>query len=100
MGAVRSIQLFFQEGSSDKVYDAQIVEDGPGTFTVKVQWGRRGSSLAEGAKAVKVARAVADKTFDKRVREKTGKGYEEIKSGVAPAAVAPPEGEGSGSKSG
>ncbi len=99
MGVVRSIQLFFQEGSSDKVYNAQIVEDG-GAFTVKVQWGRRGSSLAEGSKAVKVARAIADKKFDSLVREKTTKGYEELKDGHAPAAVAPPEGKGSASKSG
>lgn len=96
---VRSIQLFFQEGSSDKVYNAQIVEDG-GAFTVKVQWGRRGASLAEGSKAVKVARAVADKTFDRLVREKTGKGYEEATTQHKPAAVAPPVGEGSASKSG
>ena len=99
MGVVRSIQMFFQDGSSDKVYNAQIVEEG-GAFTVKVQWGRRGSSLAEGSKAVKVARAVADKKFDSLVREKTGKGYEEHKDGHAPAAVAPPEGKGSASKSG
>ncbi|MBA3540792.1 MAG: WGR domain-containing protein [Deltaproteobacteria bacterium] len=99
MGEIRSIQLFFQEGSSDKVYNAQIIEDG-GAFTVKVQWGRRGASLSEGAKAVKVARAVADKTFDKLVREKRTKGYEEIAGKVKPAPIAPPDGEGSGSKSG
>ncbi|MCX5744736.1 MAG: WGR domain-containing protein [Proteobacteria bacterium] len=99
MGEVRSIKLFFQEGSSDKVYNAQIVEDG-GAFTVSVQWGRRGATLAEGAKAVKVTRAVADKEFDRCVREKTKKGYEELKAGHKPAAVAPPVGEGSASKSG
>lgn len=100
MGVVRSIQLFFQEGSSDKVYNAQIVEDGAGTYTVKVQWGRRGAALAEGAKAVKVARAAADKKFDALVREKTTKGYEKLEAGNAPAAVAPPVGHGSASKSG
>lgn len=100
MREVRSIQLFFQEGSSDKVYCAQIFEDEGGAFTVKVQWGRRGATLQEGAKAVKVTRAVADKTFDKLVREKQSKGYEEITASVQPAAVAPPEGEGSGSKTG
>ncbi|MGC4114636.1 MAG: WGR domain-containing protein [Myxococcales bacterium] len=98
MGTVRKIELFFQEGTSDKVYNARIVEDGPGTFTVKVEWGRRGSSLNEGTKAVRVTREVANRKFDSLVREKTGKGYEEVAGTVKPAAVAPPVGEGSGSK--
>ena len=94
---VKSIQLFFQEGSSDKVYNAQIVKDGD-AYTVSCQWGRRGSSLQEGSKAVRVPLAQAQKKFDSLVREKTGKGYQEITSDVVPAAVAPPEGQGSGSK--
>jgi bifunctional non-homologous end joining protein LigD len=97
MATVRSIELFFQEGSSDKVYNAKIVGDA-GKFDVVVAWGRRGSSLNEGKKAIGVSRADADKTFDRLVREKRGKGYEEITAAVRPAAVAPPEGEGSGSK--
>ena len=44
MKAVRSIELFFQEGSSDKVYFATILEDAS-SYTVKVEWGRRGSAL-------------------------------------------------------
>ena len=99
MGTVRNIELFFQEGSSDKVYNAQIVETG-GKHTVNVQWGRRGAHLNEGAKAVNVSRVEADKVFDRLVREKRGKGYEELTTGHQPAAVAPPEGSGSGSKVG
>ena len=94
---VKSIQLFFQEGSSDKVYNAQIVEDGD-LYTVHCQWGRRGASLQEGSKAVRVPLAAAQKKFDSLVREKTGKGYQEITTDVQPAAVAPPDGQGSGSK--
>ncbi|MGE0400428.1 MAG: WGR domain-containing protein [Kofleriaceae bacterium] len=97
---VREIELFFQEGSSDKVYNAQIVEEYASSYTVKVQWGRRGSSLQEGTKAVKVSRAVADAKFDSCVREKRNKGYEEKTATTKPAAVAPPAGQGSGSKSG
>ena len=97
MATVRSIELFFQEGSSDKVYNATIVEDG-GKFTVSVEWGRRGSRLNTGSKAVRVSRADADKMFDRLVREKRGKGYEERSGDHQPAAVAPPEGLGSGSK--
>jgi bifunctional non-homologous end joining protein LigD len=99
MATIKSVQLFFQEGSSDKVYNARIVEDG-GAYTVKVEWGRRGAKLSEGAKAVRVSRAAAEREFDKCVREKRGKGYEEISAAVAPAAVAPPVGKGSASKAG
>ncbi|MDQ3335339.1 MAG: WGR domain-containing protein [Myxococcota bacterium] len=95
--AIKSIELFFQEGSSDKVYNAEIVKDGD-AYTVKCAWGRRGSSLQEGSKAVRVPLAQAHKKFDSLVREKTGKGYQAISEEVQPAAVAPPEGEGSGSK--
>ncbi|MDP2344268.1 MAG: WGR domain-containing protein [Deltaproteobacteria bacterium] len=98
--SVKNIQLFFQEGSSDKVYHATLVQEDDGTFSVDVEWGRRGSGLNRGRKAQKVTRAVADKTFDKLVREKTNKGYEIVADDVKPAEVAPPEGEGSGSKGG
>ena len=97
---VKQIELFFQEGSSDKVYNAQIVEEYAGSYTVKVAWGRRGGGLQEGSKAVKVSLAVAEKKFESLVREKRNKGYEEKTGAVAPAAVAPPVGQGSGSKAG
>ncbi len=94
---IKSIELFFQEGSSDKVYNATIVKDGD-AYTVKVAWGRRGGGLNEGSKAVKVALAAAEKKYDSLVREKTNKGYQPITTAVKPATVAPPAGEGSGSK--
>jgi bifunctional non-homologous end joining protein LigD len=97
VSVVKEIELFYQEGSSDKVYNATIVKDGD-AYTVKVAWGRRGSTLNQGAKAVKVALAVAQKKFESLVREKTNKGYQPITTEVKPAAVAPPVGEGSGSK--
>ncbi len=97
MATIKTIELFFQEGASDKVYNAEILEDG-GKFTVSVAWGRRGAKLNTGSKAVKVSRVDADKMFDKLVREKRGKGYEERTTEHQPAAVAPPEGTGSGSR--
>ena len=99
MTPIRTIRLFFQEGTSDKLYNATIYED-RGKYTVHVEWGRRGSSLQEGNKAVRVTRAEADRTFDRLVREKRAKGYEEITAAVQPAAVAPPVGQGSASKGG
>jgi bifunctional non-homologous end joining protein LigD len=98
-GALKSIRLFYQEGTSDKVYEARVVAD-DGKYTVHVAWGRRGSRLNEGTKAVKVDQAAAVRKFESLVREKKGKGYEEETADVKPADVAPPEGEGSGSKVG
>lgn len=95
---VRAVSLFFQEGTSDKVYNATIVEDGSGTYSVDVEWGRRGSKLNRGRKAIKVSLAVAEKTYARLVREKTSKGYEELTDAVQPQEQAPPEGEGSGSR--
>lgn len=96
----RSVSLFFQEGSSDKVYEGAIVEEPDGTYTVQVAWGRRGAPLQRGTKAVKVTLARAEAALDKVVREKKGKGYEELTATAAPAAVAPPVGQGSASKAG
>jgi bifunctional non-homologous end joining protein LigD len=100
MSVVKETKLFFQEGNSDKVYEAAVVDDGDGTFSVAVRWGRRGPSLNSGKKAQGVTRAAADKVFDRLVREKTGKGYEIQTDDHAPAATAPPEGQGSSSKAG
>ena len=96
----KKTELFFQEGSSDKVYAAELVLHDDGSYSVKVQWGRRNAGTNTGNKAVRVEKAAAIKVFDRLLREKTNKGYQEITAEVAPAEVAPPEGEGSGSKSG
>lgn len=90
--------MFFQEGSSDKLYHVALVEVADGQFTVEVEWGRRGSPLRTGTKAVKVDRETAQKAYDKVVRQKTKKGYEVVTEEHRPASVAPPEGEGSASK--
>lgn len=94
----KEAKLFFQEGNSDKVYYARVVPAGAGVYDVVVQWGRRGSTLSAGKKAVKVSLEKAEATLDKLVREKMNKGYEAMSGTVKPAEVAPPMGEGSGSK--
>jgi bifunctional non-homologous end joining protein LigD len=94
------VKLFFQEGNSDKVYYAKVVPAGAGVFDVVVQWGRRGSTLQSGKKALKVPLDKAEATIARLKREKMNKGYEEMTSSVKPAEVAPPMGEGSGSKAG
>jgi bifunctional non-homologous end joining protein LigD len=94
---VSCIELFFQEGTSDKIYRATLVEGG-GVYSVEVEWGRRGGPMNKGMKAVKVPLAKAQKELDKVVREKTNKGYQAITAEVVPAAVAPPVGQGSASR--
>jgi len=97
MTVIKQVRLFFQEANSDKVYHATLLDEGGGTFSVEVEWGRRGGTLNKGKKAVKVTLDAAEKVYAKLVREKTSKGYESM-SDAAPKAVPPPEGEGSGSR--
>jgi bifunctional non-homologous end joining protein LigD len=97
MNKIKTVTLFFQEGSSDKLYQATLWEES-GLYTVEVEWGKRNSPLNRGNKAIKVSLAVAEKTIEKLLREKTNKGYEQVTKEVAPQAVAPPVGHGSGSK--
>lgn len=101
---VDEIELFFQEDPSDKVYNARVVRDATkpaGTqHTCRVEWGRRGSNLQQGTKAIGVDYKKAKSAFDKVVRQKTNKGYEEKTATHQPAAVAPAAGHGSASRAG
>jgi bifunctional non-homologous end joining protein LigD len=73
---VASASLAFCEGSSDKVYHAQIVGDEAAGYVVNFQYGRRGATLQSGSKtASPVALAKAQAVFDKLVKEKMAKGY-------------------------
>lgn len=72
---MESITLFYREGSSDKVYQAGI-EPRDGAFVVNFAYGRRGSTLNTGTKTpFPVDFQIAKAIYDKRVREKTAKGY-------------------------
>src|ERR1043165_6957130 len=98
MAIVKEIRVFFQEGNSDKVYNAFIIKEDDGTYSVNVAWGPRDAGFNLGKKAVHVTEAKAKQVFDRVVREKTNKGYQEMTASVKPAEVAPPVGQGSGSK--
>jgi predicted DNA-binding WGR domain protein len=72
---VRQVQLFFQEGTSDKVYEIDLCEAGEG-FIVNFRYGRRGAALKEGTKTIfPVALAEAEKLFNALEQEKRKKGY-------------------------
>lgn len=83
---VRQSKLFFQEGTSDKVYEIDLCESGDG-FLVNFRYGRRGAALKEGTKTVfPIPRAEADKVFLALEQEKRKKGY--VAAGEAPIVTA------------
>lgn len=78
-----SIALYFSEGKSDKVYQAQLRPDGE-LWRVNFQYGRRGSALTAGNKTPNpVPYAQAKRIYDKLVAEKKGKGYTPVEGGTA-----------------
>ncbi len=68
------IELFYQQGSSDKVYHLEL-ENAEDKWSVNAQWGRRGSALQRDMKASNVTYDEAKRVYDRILREKTGKGY-------------------------
>ena len=75
MNTVQKVSLFFKDNSSDKEYNAQLLET-VGGYAVMFQYGRRGSSLTSGTKTpTPVSQEAATKIYNKLVAEKMGKGY-------------------------
>jgi bifunctional non-homologous end joining protein LigD len=71
-----AITLYYQEGTSDKVYTAVLKQEGSG-WVVNAQWGRRGSTMQTGTKTNSpVSYEEAKKIYDKLVKSKMAKGYE------------------------
>jgi predicted DNA-binding WGR domain protein len=86
--AIKSADLFFQEGSSDKEYHLQIIELKEGGYVVNFQYGRRGGPLQSGTKTPEpVSLPEAEKIYEKLKNEKTNKGYEEAADGRSLAAT-------------
>lgn len=71
-----SVQLHYQEGSSDKVYNVTLEQTNIGLYVVNFAYGRRNSTLNTGTKTIKpIDLITATKIFDKLVQEKMAKGY-------------------------
>lgn len=80
--STQQISLYYKDGSSDKVYHAQI-EEKDGGYIVNFQYGRRGSTLTAGTKTKEpIELEKAQKTFNSLVKEKMSKGYTEGESGA------------------
>lgn len=75
MKLIKQIKLYFQEGTSDKVYEIDLCESGDG-FLVNFRYGKRGATLKEGTKTIfPVDLQEANKVFDSLEKEKRSKGY-------------------------
>lgn len=72
--------LWFCYGSSDKVYRAEVRDNGNGTFTLTAHWGRRGKSMQSQEKGVYGSHWQAMQAFHGLVASKTMKGYREVES--------------------
>src|SRR5919202_5582608 len=87
MKLVKQQTLVFTEGRSVKVYEVDLCEVGPDKFVVNFRYGKRGAALKDGSKTVApVARAEAERAFDKLVETKLEQGY--VVEGAAPRAPA------------
>ncbi|PON15712.1 hypothetical protein C2W62_22355 [Candidatus Entotheonella serta] len=81
MKLIKQIELVFQGGKSDKVYEVDLCEVGPNQYVVNFRYGRRGSALREGTKtALPVAQGKAEQVFDKLVSDKVKKGYLDVQA--------------------
>ena len=95
MRIVRSARLWFKEGTSDKVYEVDLVDaeaaDASTGYLVNFRFGRRGQTLQEGTKTpAPVSREAADKLFDSVVVSKLNDGYRRMDGGDAPAIASRP----------
>ena len=82
---IKSVDLFYQEGSSDKVYFLQIEKSNQTSYTskgcmdlyvVNFSYGRRGNAMQTGTKTnLAVDFYEAEKIYQKILDEKLGKGY-------------------------
>jgi bifunctional non-homologous end joining protein LigD len=79
---MKTADLYFRQGSSDKEYHVQLEPKGTG-WVVNFQYGRRGSSLSTGTKTqTPVSEVEAQRIFDRLMAEKKAKGYTEGEAGT------------------
>jgi bifunctional non-homologous end joining protein LigD len=72
---MQSANLYYKEGSSDKVYHATIEKENEG-YVVNFAYGRRGSTLKTGSKTPNpISLEKAQDVYNKLLKEKLSKGY-------------------------
>ena len=88
MKLIKQVKLFYQEGTSDKVYEIDLLQVGE-DYVVNFRYGKRGTALKEGTKTIfPVSITEAEKVFIALEQEKRKKGY--VATGEAMAIVASP----------
>ncbi|HUS27888.1 MAG TPA: hypothetical protein VMZ53_05250 [Kofleriaceae bacterium] len=76
MRVIDQARLWFREGTSDKVYEVDLVEVATGQYVVNFRFGRRGGALKDGTKtSLPVSQEKARGIFTKLVDEKLAGGY-------------------------
>jgi predicted DNA-binding WGR domain protein len=89
MQLIQRTSLFYQVGTSDKVYEVDLCQVAPDRYMVNYRYGRRGGTLRQGAETVTaLPLAEAQKAFDRTNRSKVSKGYQEAATAVPKAASA------------
>lgn len=83
MKLIRQSRLYFKEGRSDKVYETDLCQVSDHEYVVNFRFGRRGTRLQEGTKTIfPVSLLAAEKIFDRLVKSKIKKGYQETSAPV------------------
>jgi hypothetical protein len=86
---IEQARLWFREGTSDKVYEVDLVELVAGQYVVNFRFGRRGTALKDGTKTpLPVDANKARSIYQKLVDEKLAGGYQH--QSAATAATPPP----------
>ena len=70
------VEMFFQEGSSDKVYNLEISESARDLWKVVGHYGRRGGKIKDDLKLTGADYVDAKRLFDQVLKEKRKKGYQ------------------------
>lgn len=70
-------KLYFQRGTSDKVYHLSLFPSDDDGWTVDVLYGRRNSTLRQEVKCEGEEYETAKKLYDKILKEKLNKGYKQ-----------------------
>lgn len=82
MKLIKTVKLYFTQGTSDKVYEVDLCENQSleaDRYWVNFRYGRRGATLREGTKTpAPVDFTQAEAIFNSVVVAKTNKGYREI----------------------
>jgi hypothetical protein len=90
---IEQARLWFREGTSDKVYEVDLVEVVTGQFVVNFRYGRRGGALKDGTKTpLPVDAAKARSVFAKLVDEKLAGGYQHAAAAGTPPVPTPTSG--------